>query len=393
MKALDTIRETATLVALDTLQHDVPTDRAHVEVLKASIWAYGQLAPVIIRKQDKAVIDGFHRITACLELGLSHIHATSVVCDDAEFQDARIISASMHKGVSFARVTLWVREMFLASEWAQKFKPAEAFRVAGREGMFVNMAHFEKLWLKNVSSTDLYAVAQWCREKAQVWGMSAQQVANMLEIAERASPYLLPLVRERKSNREPVLTRSMLAKISQNIPDHDLQEAVAKKALAERLTEKEAVELVGAVVQAEPEQLPKVLSTSWLDTKEARRQARQHTALVSDEEHQQRADRMYEAMLLGLIAELTSRINQTPRMSTGPFSEQMEIAINDLEVAIANWRGVDSEVISILQTANKALRKSEQELTADNERLRSELASLRRTIGLGQKKYIEDTAS
>jgi hypothetical protein len=374
-------------VVTGVLSHDVPVDRAHVEVLKASIKERGQIAPVVLRMEDRAVIDGFHRITACQELGLPEVAATLIDCDDQQFQDLRIISASMHKGVSFARVTLWVREMFLGSEWAQTFKPAEAFRVAGRTGEYVNMNQFERLWLAGVSSKQLYDVAAWCKAKAEVWCLSPEQIANMLEIADKASPYLLPLVRERKSNRAGVLTRSMLSKITQHIPDHRLQEAVVQKALAEKLTEQETQQLVVEIATApSEEEMAERLNTDWWQKQRNKRAAR--TPIVTTpEEREEAALERQVALLVATLNSTTDRFHTLPQDLPDELRKVVDAALVEHWVAVQQWQGEEMDVVRYLREQVGLLIDANAKLEHDNAIVTGQLERLQRSIGLGQQMY------
>ena len=55
------------------LTHSVPTDLTHVTALKASIRDQGLLAPLIVRREDKTLVDGFHRRDALELLGYGKV--------------------------------------------------------------------------------------------------------------------------------------------------------------------------------------------------------------------------------------------------------------------------------------------------------------------------------
>ncbi len=100
---------------IEELVSDVPVDLLHVKGLADSIMSRGQLNPVIVREETKEVIDGFHRIAAMKELGFKEVECVLTPCDDEGFWDFRIIQASLHKNVTFARAIDWIEEVFRRS--------------------------------------------------------------------------------------------------------------------------------------------------------------------------------------------------------------------------------------------------------------------------------------
>lgn len=388
-------------IPVQELRHDVPVDRAHVEVLKRSIRERGQLSPILVWAKDNSIIDGFHRLTACKELaseGLtpySEINTRVIDCTEDEFRNDRIISACMHKGVSFARITLWVQELFLATKWASKLRASEAFRIGGKQGEHISMHAFEKHWGKNLNGGELYEIAAWVKEKAAIWGLSPDQIANMLHLAELASPMLIPLVTERKHTREGVLTRTMLKKLVTRIPDHDLQEAVAKKAMAEKLTEQEAATLIGKAATAPPERLPTILTTSWLDQKSQGR-VRSYSQL-SEDETQHRSDQFFVDMTMGVAKDLAERLQalvEVPRHKDTDTAA-LSVQIDRVLVWIARYRGYGGSgapsSLDQLEDANKTLHLANLTAQAENVKLREEVERVQRLLQTGRKMYNEDT--
>ncbi|KKM22232.1 hypothetical protein LCGC14_1627440 [marine sediment metagenome] len=115
------------LIEPGEIDHDVPVDKAHVAALKQSIKAVGQLTPILVRrstaqtKGELLVIDGFHRVTAMKELGMT-IAAMEIDCDDDDFWATRIVSATQHEGVKTDRAALWVNELWNASPYTTEHK-------------------------------------------------------------------------------------------------------------------------------------------------------------------------------------------------------------------------------------------------------------------------------
>ena len=113
------------------IDHDVPIDLAHVDALKQSLSAVGQLTPILVRratvqsKGELAVVDGFHRTTALKELGMM-ITAIELDCTTEEFWTARIVSATQHEEVKTDRAALWVKELWEASPYTAEYKTVTA---------------------------------------------------------------------------------------------------------------------------------------------------------------------------------------------------------------------------------------------------------------------------
>lgn len=90
------------------LKSDVATDAAHVKELADSIKVSGPIAPVLVREETGEIIDGFHRVAAMAELGFEKVECIVTSCEDEEFWDLRITSATLHKAVMFARAVEWI---------------------------------------------------------------------------------------------------------------------------------------------------------------------------------------------------------------------------------------------------------------------------------------------
>jgi len=165
------------MLPIDKLVSDVAVDPVHARELADSIMGKGQLAPVIIREETKEVIDGFHRIAAMKELGFNQVEGVLTPCDDEGFWDFRIIQASLHKNVTFARAIDWIDKVFQLSPWTGRYKSAHTL--------------FEAATLKRPESTAPKEVIEWAEQKAKIWGLSpstiAQWLGNKGEIGPRAT--------------------------------------------------------------------------------------------------------------------------------------------------------------------------------------------------------------
>ena len=387
-------------IPVERLKHDIPVDEAHVQRLAASIKERGQLAPVIIARHNAGVIDGFHRLAALRSLGSKVARCEQVECTPEQFLDARIISASMHKGVSFARVTLWVNEQFEATEWSEKLTAAQAFKISGKMPNGFSSKAFEQAMRAGLDRDAIYEVIGWIKAKSAIWGLTPEQIANILGLAESASPALWSLIRIRKHNREEVLTRPMLAAIAKAIPDHGLQEAVAKKAMAEKLTEKETTRLVADVIAADgPKQLNTVLSTSWLEANKKPQTVFTPLPVMDDAERHRRQVSFQVVTAAMQCVNLAAFFDVMPRPEALHDDryvkeyDELVAAVVTLKAAIREWTGQDRDVVSELRAQIAHLNDELLAAKRYNKSLETQLTSLRKSIGLGQAKYIEQASS
>ena len=228
-----TMREFATL-PIDQLVNDVAVDPVHVRELADSIKVSGPISPVMVREESHELIDGFHRVAAMQELGFSHVECIVTPCDDEAFWDLRIMSASLHKSVAFARASDWVEECFKASPWASRYKSAYNLFSISRQG-------------------DAPAEANaWTLEKAQKWGLSPKTIETWLYTKQNvASEVLQEVISSPARERNDGVTFTHLREMVQEIPNRpELQRQVVSKAKAEGLTSAQTRDVARAVKQA-----------------------------------------------------------------------------------------------------------------------------------------------
>ena len=203
---------------IQDLVSDVPVDPVHTRELADSIMSKGQLAPVIIREETKEVIDGFHRIAAMKELGFNQVECVLTSCDDEGFWDFRIIQASLHKNVTFARAVDWIDNVFQLSPWKDRYKNAHTL--------------FEAVTLRRPESTAPNEVIGWADLKAKVWGLSPSTIAQWLETKEKLTPDLLD---EAKKGQRPF---SHYREVAHSLPTRtDLHKPLIEKAEKEGLSQ------------------------------------------------------------------------------------------------------------------------------------------------------------
>lgn len=225
-----------TTLPIDRLVSDVPVDPVHARELADSIKATGQLAPIIVRDETMEVIDGFHRIAAMKELGFNRVECVVTLCDADSFWDFRIMSASLHKAVTFARAVDWIEEIFKISPWNTRYKSAYSL--------------FHQVSVGEAPQE----VRQWATNKSQRWGLATATIENWLYTKESLAEDILV---EAKSlpykGRE--LTQSHYQATAESLPKRpELQRQILEKAKREQLAPPQIRTVAQALRQAEDEE-------------------------------------------------------------------------------------------------------------------------------------------
>ena len=272
------------------LVSDVPVDPVHTRELADSIMSRGQLAPVIIREETKEVIDGFHRIAAMKELGFDQVECVLTPCDEEGFWDFRIIQASLHKNVTFARAIDWIEKVFQLSPWTDRYKSAYVLYSKVQDG-----------------SAPKEAVS-WAESKGKVWGLAPGTVRNWLQTKNALEPGLLDEVKRGVSTRPPDTYMEVARSLSTR---PELQRPIIEKAAREDLSSKEVREVAQALRRAaDTEEVQSILKQAVSRTEDQMvRDAKvekllSHPREVTPLEQYQEAkyeDVLYKLDLLGII--------------------------------------------------------------------------------------------
>lgn len=304
-----------------------------------------------------------------------------------QFRDARITSAVTHKGVAFPRVVRWARETFADTPWASRIRAVQAFQL---DRQSQSAGGIRRALREGLNMDEFKDILSWVKEKSQRWGLQPLQIANMLDLADLAAPSLIPLVRQRTQSREEVLTRPMLRTITEEIPDHQQQEAIARKSIVERLNESEVRKLVSRLQGAQsPEEKQILLSTSWLDLQEEEKRERESKSRsLSEEEITRERERMIISMGIDLIynaALAIERLREEP-MDTYPdlkqaYSRAIDLLELNLECLTEEKRGVIEE----LKTQINSLTQENKDYSAEVARLNRIIRSYQKTIGIAQR--------
>ena len=221
-------------VLLAQLKSDVAVDEVHVRELEDSIKAMGQIQPLLVRENDLGIMDGFHRAKAMEGLGFEKAEAVLWDCKPEEFWDLRIMSAVLHKNVTFARAVDWIEEAFAASPLASKYKSAYS--------VFNRVRH---------GSADVQA-KEWAHGKAQKWGLGIHSIENWLMTKQSLAPDIYAEAKNIPSEGDVSLKHYQV--VADYLPGRpDFQRAVVDKVKREGLTAPQTIELSKAVRQAEDE--------------------------------------------------------------------------------------------------------------------------------------------
>ena len=208
-------------VPIKELVSDVAVDPLHTRELADSIMGKGQLAPAIIREETKEVIDGFHRIAAMKELGFDQVECVLTPCDDEGFWDFRIIQASLHKNVTFARAVEWIDKVFEVSPWRDRYKNA---------------------WNLFDTATHGYGpkeAQEWVQAKAKTWGLSPVTIKNWLYTKQSLAEDVLEKAKASPLEGEEIKFSHYVA-TAETLPGRpELQRHVLEKAKEEQLSPSE----------------------------------------------------------------------------------------------------------------------------------------------------------
>ena len=227
---------------MEKLISDVPVDPLHARELADSIMRKGQLAPVIIREETREVIDGFHRIAAMKELGFKDVECVLTPCDDESFWDFRIIQASLHKNVTFARAIDWIEKVFEMSSLRKHWEHG-----GGREYKSVY-----SVFASYTQANPPKEVKEWVEAKSAMWGLAPSTIENWLYTKQTLAPELLKEATSPSKGKVGIPSYQTVAEVLPAKPE--LQKRIIEKAKAEDLSTKDIRTLAQAVKRTEDEE-------------------------------------------------------------------------------------------------------------------------------------------
>jgi hypothetical protein len=375
MEAVQGIQRVEMTLPLEILKHDVPVDAGHVERLVHSIRQKGQLAPLYVwggveeqneKQGSYQIIDGFHRTAAMRRLGLSEAQCYVAYCDEETFRDLRITSAVIHKSVTFARVVKWVRESFAETTWSQRMSPSTAFQ--GK-------------W--HLDGAEAHALNRWLRDKAELWGMSLHKIGEILEIADKISPRIIPHIRELAPGELPtgiVVTPKAVAAVAKITKDHDYQELALQKVVQEGLSATEAAELAREIVRKgendaiSDEEYKHFLDTPYRKVKNDRREAAWRAYQAQRDEKEAQRDPIGEQIVstINALDSVAKRLDET--IKNLPQYPDLQSSFQDVSTQVMNrlWRYHD-------------LATDLQRARSENDVLKRQNNALRASLGLHDK--------
>lgn len=320
---------------IEKLVSDVAVDEAHIRELEDSIMAAGQLSPVLVREDSLEIIDGFHRVAAMKGLGFSHMECVLVSCDDEFFWDSRIMSAVLHKNVTFARSVEWIEQAFNTSQIASKHSNVSAAVQATYKG------------------TADASVSEWVESKSKKWGLKPVTMKDLLYTKQVLSPKLYAQAKRGGD----VVTSSHYKEIAKALPDQpEVQEAVADKVTAEELSVRQTTSVLKALRSAaDKEEGESILRQPVSRTEEQMvREAKVEKLLsqpreVTPLEKWQQAkheDVLYKLDLLGII---NSSKAMTPEKISALTREQKADVYHTCEEVISEMRRIMDMIKSTVE--------------------------------------------
>lgn len=227
------------MLPIDKLVSDVAVDPLHARELADSIMSRGQLAPVIVREETKEVIDGFHRIAAMKELGFTHVECVLTPCDDEGFWDFRIIQASLHKNVTFARAIDWIEKVFEVTPLRKHWEHGGEREYKSAYSVFASYNH----------ANPPNEVKEWVETKSAMWGLAPKTIENWLYTKQNLAPELLKEATFPLEGEVGLSSYHIVAGVLPGKPE--LQKRVMEKAKAEDLSGKDVRTLAQALKRAE----------------------------------------------------------------------------------------------------------------------------------------------
>jgi hypothetical protein len=168
------------------------------------------------------------------ELGFNEVECVLTPCDDEGFWDFRIIQASLHKNVTFARAIDWIDKVFRLSPWTSRYKNSYSL--------------FDQV-TKGDAPKD---VADWASTKAKVWGLASPTIRNWLHTKESLEPGLLE---EIKKGTDTGASTHAYIEAARGLPTRpELQRPLIEKAVKEDLSSRQVREVAQALRRAGDEE-------------------------------------------------------------------------------------------------------------------------------------------
>jgi len=326
------------------LVSDVPVDPVHVRELADSIMGKGQLAPAIIREETREVIDGFHRIAAMKELGFHQVECVLTPCDDEGFWDFRIIEATTHKNLTFARSIDWIEKVFEVSSLRKHWEHGGAKEYKSVYSVFASYRQ----------GNPPREVKEWVETKSAMWCLAPKTIEDWLYTKQSLAPELLKEATSPSEGERGLLTYKTVAEILPTKPE--LQKKVVEKAKTEDLSGKDVRTVAQALKRAADEgERDSILRQSVSRTEEQMvREAKVEKILsqpreVTPLEKWQEAKHeevLYKLDLLGIINNSKA---QTPEKISALTPAQKADIYHTCEEAIAEIRRVMDMIKATVQ--------------------------------------------
>ena len=320
-----------TTLPINKLVSDVAVDPVHVRELADSIMVSGPISPVLVREENSAIIDGFHRVAAMEELGFNQVECILSPCDDETFWDLRIMSATLHKAVTFARAVDWIGEVFNASPWARKHDSAYGLFQAVRRGTAPSEAE------------------AWANEKAKKWGIGINTLIDWLYARQSLAPDLL--TEARQAGTERAAKPYHYVEVATTLPGRpQLQRQVIDKVEREELDLMSTRELSKAVKQAKDEEEAKDIL------------ARPFTRKAEDVVREVKVERLISAPPVPEVREVIQRVEMASNVIELKLVwEQVATMAKDVNLALLDSLS-ESQKEELIQSGERCIQASQKVL-------------------------------
>jgi DNA-binding CsgD family transcriptional regulator len=234
---------------------EVPVDLPHAKDLADQMdheatlrGREGQLSPTLIGdvagEARMPIMDGFHRTHVLKSRAARQVFSTIRPHTSwEEVYDIRIVAASTHRSVKFARVVEWIDASWGLTPWANEITALQAFSMATNKR--ISGSTFK------VESNQIPDILEWIKERCEKWQRSPSSVFADLQVARQVAPDLVREARatgQSKTRLPGTISPQHLKVIGGTLPnEHDKQRLVVEVIKGSNLSVDEAKAVASVV--------------------------------------------------------------------------------------------------------------------------------------------------
>jgi DNA-binding CsgD family transcriptional regulator len=402
-------------VPLDLIfREEVPVDSEHVMELSSSMGdeaqqtegSSGQLSPILLAEipgEPKfPIVDGFHRTSSLYDRKEAEAYSTIMpgMTWDRVF-DLRILTATTHRSVRFARVVEWVNSAWSVSPWADKLDATQAFAIASNTSF--TGKHLD------LDQRDFAEIKEWAREKCLQWKLSQGAIYKSLYTASTVDPDLIKETREGKKGRgvQKVLTQQQVTNIGTALPHrYEIQRVVANAAKSHSLSSTETLILAESVRGAESAEdaLDIVQNTNLHDLVHMARKVQGGTSTAQKKRGAKEFQKQTEALHVDSLrlAKMSLQLHVLKGIHIpaplNRYSQSQTDETSGLDVWPSVWNETEiDKIVEYLEAISPAMERSLGDHDYDSAGAKSIVkaagARIIADIRMGVFKYVEDVDS